>query len=185
MITTQLSPTSQAWEEPRAKSCATCTSMMRRQAAAQEQNVQAGGRAEEGGRSSFVPTSSGPHVRHVGGNVPHTPTRPLPPSPRSRRGAGPQPATSPPPAAAAPVREKERLRASHIRCSPAGPFACPAGRVTSSPVPPPQRRGGGGGRSSGRSLPPSLPSALPPLPSAAASRFVSRVSVGSPRRVAR
>ncbi|XP_038454491.1 transforming growth factor-beta receptor type 3-like protein [Canis lupus familiaris] len=67
--------------------------------------------------------SSAPHARHVGGSVSHTPTRPQPRSPLSRpgrahlrapRGAGPQPATPPPAAAASPGKAKEHLRASRV-----------------------------------------------------------------------
>lgn len=54
---------------------------------AQEQNVQEGRgghqRKEEGPPS---PESSGPQVRHVGGSLSHTPTRPQPPSPCSHSG---------------------------------------------------------------------------------------------------
>ena len=167
-----------------------------------EQNVQEGGReTKEGGGSSFTRVLRS-HVRHVGGSVSHTPTRPQPHSPRSRPGrahlgepvgAGPQPATPPPPAAASPVRGKEHLRASPLRFPPgAGPHRpppVPAGLRPRLPRGPLSSAEGEavGGRSSGRSRPPSPPrrSPSPPFPSAAAAPFVARVSLGSPERVAR
>lgn len=165
----------------------------------QEQNVQEGGRETRGRRWLLLhPRPQVPlYTTWVGACLTH---------PRAHShlhrapawtgsisapvGARPPRATSPPPAAASPVRGKE-----HLRASPHPPPPSPSplilrgkAEATSSPAPSPEQSGRE--REELRPQPPALlapelPLPSPPLPSAAAAPLVARVSVGSPERVAR